>query len=731
MTLRITDASRFLARSQSQLSFTQDLSDSRGPAEPQRSDRARTPARAYLQRHGVVDTFRGPSHPSRLPFASRFSTSTTSAPLFYSATDDFREEDDGREHEREVADLYALQRSRRDFAIGRRSESSTDEERGSRRGEHGAKYTPHKARGGGIKSSWTEDEPDSNDLPSSLSQTSATPSEAGPSALMEGTAAHLVDVDLASTIRNNPSQSKHDHMTPDAEFYGRTRYQQKERAHPARFERARDSNSEDESVASGPQDPVSVPVIYDGFWSSMYLICLASLFATFILIWLHTSTPARKGLLGDTIYTTMHASFHLLAIDTLVAIIVALFWLAALRSFVRSLVMSVLVAVPVVLACFSLYPFISSFYGSWQGRSTQDKVMRWLALLPAVVAIFWTYTVYKGRHSLKRAIEILEFATRILASSPALILAGFVALTAVVVWTWLWMLMFTRVFLGGHLSGSGSVFIINTSTWWLGIFFVLIYLWTLGVIAGLQRTTTAATVSQWYFHRLTTPAPSSYRVVHASVLHAFTTILGTICAATLLSLIIRLPLLVLPRRISGFVMLCLYSVVPVPIANLTNPLTLTYAAIHSQCLSTSARGLSEMPFLSKNSPTTTLTPGTFSQPGRRDGSPPLLAYRLAKLLLHATRFITSLAFGFGGWVSTARMLQGSDSIRGSLYAYVVGLIAAAIGWAVLGAMEGVMGGILDAVVVCWGSEVGATGLGQAKYCREAGELFKDEAVIEL
>jgi len=357
--------------------------------------------------------------------------------------------------------------------------------------------------------------------------------------------------------------------------------------------------------------------------------------------------------------------------------------------------------------------------------------MRWLALLPAVVAVIWTYTVYKGRHSLTRAIQILEFATRILASSPALILVGFGALVTVVVWTWIWMLMFTRVFLGGHLSGSGNVFIINTTTWWLGIFFVLIYLWTLGVIAGLQRTTTAATVSQWYFHRLTTPTPSSYRVVHASGLHAIITIFGTICASTLLSLMIRLPLLVLPRRMTGFLMICLYSVMPVSIASLTNPLTLTYAAIHSQSLSTSARGLSEMLFLSKNSPTTTLTPGIFPKPGRCYGSPSLLAYRLAKLLLHATRFITSLAFGFGGWVSTARILQSSASMRGSLYAYIVGLIAAAIGWAVLGAMEGVIGGILDAVVVCWGSEVGANGLGQAKYCREAGELLKDEAVIEL
>ena len=69
---------------------------------------------------------------------------------------------------------------------------------------------------------------------------------------------------------------------------------------------------------------------------------------------------------------------------------------------------------------------------------------------------------------------------------------------------------------------------------------------------------------------------------------------------------------------------------------------------------------------------------------------------------------------------------GSVSYKGSLYAYVVGLISAAIGWGALGAMEGVLGGILDAVLVCWGSEVGRDGRGEARYCGEAGRLFGGE-----
>lgn len=90
----------------------------------------------------------------------------------------------------------------------------------------------------------------------------------------------------------------------------------------------------------------------------------------------------------------------------------------------------------------------------------------------------------------------------------------------------------------------------------------------------------------------------------------------------------------------------------------------------------------------------------------------------------------SLALGFGGWVTTARNLSVSatgttGTIRGSLYAYIVGLIAGTIGWSILGSIESVIADIVDAAVICWASEVGSYG-GEAMYCREAGWLFGDQ-----
>ena len=466
----------------------------------------------------------------------------------------------------------------------------------------------------------------------------------------------------------------------------------------------------------------TLPPRHDPFWGNLYLITLASLFASFFLVYLHTSTPSVKHPLGDTVYTTMQASFHLLAIDTLVAIIVSLFWLALLRSYVRPLVYLILAAVPVILFSFSLYPLISSYSGSEHGASIQDRAMRYLSPLPGFVAIMWIYGVYQGRHAFGKAIGILEFSCRILAANSALLLLGFGSLTGVVVWTWLWMGMFTRVFLGGHLSTAKNFFIIDLSTWWLGVFFIVVYLWTLAVGSGVQRATTAATVSQWYFHRLAIPAPTSQQVVRAALGHSITTLFGTICLSTLLGLMVRLPLLVLPRRIIALVGLCSYTLLPNSMTILTHPTTLTYSAIHSQPLVASSRAVSQLGIMG---PSTRKA----GRAGATGFATSVLPHNIALLLLHATRLITSFAFGFGAWVSTARSLTLNDAasaatIRGSIYAYVVGLIAGAIGWGILGAMEGVLTGVVDAVVVCWASEVRN---GEVRYCREAGWLLGEES----
>lgn len=744
-------ASRFLAQSQSRVASRPDELQRTGRAHPtQRQSHSRNPSSRSFLRTG--DPYRpGASQVSNFPFTPR--ASAQPAPLFYSATDEFREEDDETEREREIADFYALQRSRRHFGDSNLKDSSEiDEDSENSVGPEGgnSSYDNRPGNGKGIKSSWRGEKGFSaahhsriDTVTEGMEYSPGSDTEPG----SNKTRGNLVDVGLEDSFRRSESGDP----SPSEVITGGDPPIQRFREQPSLTERPfkptaataaaasqspsgqlkaprSDSSRPPSSTGSSPGSTLPLAPeasAHDSFWGQLFLIALAGLFATAFLVYLHTSTPSGdKSKWGDTIYLTVHKSFFLLGIYTLVSILVSLLWLALLRSYVRLLVHVVIVAVPVILYSFSLYPFISSFKGAWHGTSIQDTAMRWGSAVPFLMASLWTYNVLRGRRSIGKAIGVLEFSCRILAANPELLALGLGVLVCVVSWTWIWMLLFTRVFLGGHLAGPKS-FIIDLGSWWLGVYFVMFYLWSIGVIAGVQRSVTAATVSQWYFHRLASPAPSSRQIVQAAIVHATTTLFGSICLSRLLGLLVRLPLLLLPTRLSSLLSLFAYSLIPTPIAYLTNPLSLTYAAIHSQPLATSSRGLSQMAVLAPSAASTSLHPGAYSRsPG---STPSLLSYRLSKLILHATRFMMSLALGFGGWVTTARSLTTSSTggtIRGSLYAYVVGLIAGTIGWSILGSIESVIADIVDASVICWASEVGIYGR-EARYCREAGWLFSD------
>ncbi|KAL0470848.1 hypothetical protein QR685DRAFT_553753 [Neurospora intermedia] len=735
-------ASKFLSQSQSRLSSFagQDNNDRPSSRQPGGwTGRGRgLSGRSY---------YRGATGNPYQPSGSRFGTLAgfgsryaQDAPLFQAAVE--QEEEDEEERDREAADLFALQRSRRVIPAARLEDSTEAEDDGSASLERSRGYQDALGtRLHGIRSSWNDStslfkrEHDRRQGGSKLfgkHKRQGSDEDDSSKGAME-------DVGLQSTIVEDDDDPPED-LLGEASMGSSPPAFQKFKSRPAtqRYSTRRSSVQDSEagllhesrrSFEGGlppdagltPAQPVADGEIFvhDPFFAYIFLIALASLFATFVLVYLHTS---GKRPLGDTIYNTITKSFNLLAVDTLVSMIVAFVWLATLRAYIRPLVYLILVSVPIIMTAFSLYPLILSFRSTSGSTRAQDTVMRWASTVPAAAAVIWIYMVFKGRLAIRSAIHILEFSSRILAANSPLMLVGVGCLATVVLWTWVWLLMFTRVFLGGSFSSYLSRFIISASSWWLGIYFVLMYIWTLSILSGIQRATTAATVSQWYFHRNAVPAASSKDVVSAALGHALSTIFGTISMSTLIALAIRLPLLILPSRAANILSMIVHSFVPTPIAALTNPLTLTYAAIHSESLAVASRSLSRMDFLAPQRPTTTLTPVAL-RPDTHNS--PLLPYRLAKLILHATRFIMATALGFAGWVMTARQLtverpDGTLGLKGSAYAYVVGMVASFIGWSILGAMEGILSGIVDAVVICYGSE---RGMASGGYCMEAAQLF--------
>ncbi|PLN77871.1 ctl transporter [Aspergillus taichungensis] len=735
-------ASRFLAQSQSRLGIQPDETNRRGYGYLMpRPVASRFSSHSFLHQ-GNPDPYQPTaSQASNFHFSSR--KIIQPAPLFHSATDDFREEDDDEvEHEREIADFYALQKSRRHFGSSDLRESSEvdeDDDRNSSLGGNDVlpnnklgKFAVSDARRTGRTSGY------------GTRSVAVSPPAMGIGSRDVGqkynqTKEDLIDIRLEDTMKSDADTHEtvdlDDEPPPSVQ-----RFREQPQSAKGRFgldTYITPTGNHNGILVDGhrPTSPIEphqtsiTPIsvespTQDVFWGNLFLISLACLFATSFLIYLHTSAPSGdKSRWGDTVYMTIHGSFKLLGSYTVVSVLVSLLWLAFLRSYVRQLVYVVIFTVPAILYSFSLYPFVSSFKGAWGGTSLQDKVMRCGSIVPFIMASVWIYNVVRGRHVIGKAAGILELACRILTANAELLSLGLGVLVLIASWTWVWIFMFTRVFLGGHLSGSKS-FVVDLSSWWLAIYFVAVYIWSLGVIAGMQRAVTAATVSQWYFHRLAAPAPASRQIVQAAIGHTLSKLFGTICFSRLMTLLIRLPFLLLPRRVNSILSLFAFSLVPTPITALIDPLVITYAAIHSQPLTVSARGLTQMTNISASLATSPLHPQSFAW-SQGDVSP-LLAYRLSKLILHAARFMMSLALGFGGWVTTARNFgvsgAGGADHSGSMYAYVVGLIAGTIGWSILGAIEGVIADIVDALVICWCSEVGTYNR-EARYCREAGWLF--------
>ncbi|KAK7203907.1 hypothetical protein BZA70DRAFT_63881 [Myxozyma melibiosi] len=447
------------------------------------------------------------------------------------------------------------------------------------------------------------------------------------------------------------------------------------------------------------------PVIYsqDGMWFKLYLISMCCLFATSFTVWLETEVT-KPIKLTDSIYTVIGGSVSILAFDTVLAVCVSAVWFILLKKCVRPLLMLLIISIPFCLLGLTMYPLIMSYRDSWGGNSVQDRAMRWTSLVPAITGALWVWFAIRSRNALGRAIGIVQLACKILAENQILVVLSLGILASFTAFTWLWFAMFARVFLKGRVVvGSSGTFmwILDQNTWALGAWYILMYLWTWGVFSGIQRACTSIAVSQWYFHRNELPRLPSTDVLSAALTRSCTAFSGTICFASCLALLIRLPVLALPRRVFSLVARFCANLIPGPVNALVNPLTLSYSAITIQPLVPSSRGISNLRFID-------LGPNSSF-----DDS--WTAYRLSKMLLSSARALTALALGFGAWVHAAQDVNG-----GSLYGYVVGLMGGAIGWVVLGATEGNLSMIVDASFVSFAIDQAGSHGG---HCVEADQQF--------
>lgn len=278
-------ASRFLAQSQSRIALRPDELHTNSHDHrwrPQGNARFPT-SRSFLQRTTGDPYQSATSQISNLPFAPR--RFAQAAPLFYSATDEFREEDDEEEHEREIADFYALQRSRRHFGSSHLRDSLEVDGRGLADSDELQTFRNDRlSKGKGIRSSWRDEKASSSEgsniqdeLGSDVIRNRPKSPASRISSDMQG---NLVDIGLDDTLRTDDFKRPHSpefgddeppiqrfrglgNLGVDSSFIATETDKQKLLDNPP------PQSSTDSYPASGTNTPVEPP-LHDAFWGQLF-----------------------------------------------------------------------------------------------------------------------------------------------------------------------------------------------------------------------------------------------------------------------------------------------------------------------------------------------------------------------------------------------------------------------------------------------------------------------------
>jgi hypothetical protein len=174
------------------------------------------------------------------------------------------------------------------------------------------------------------------------------------------------------------------------------------------------------------------------------------------MIWLGTETPDKSSPLGDTIYQVVHQALPLLLSDALLAIGIAILWIILMKHALQPFVYLLLFTVPVAMFTLFLVPLIQSFRGRWDGGTIQDRAMRWGSVVPLGIGVWWTWRLWRERWSVSRAVSIIALSGKIVLENSALVPLSFAGLGAFVSFTFVWVLMFSRVFLRAYSVVDGG-----------------------------------------------------------------------------------------------------------------------------------------------------------------------------------------------------------------------------------------------------------------------------------
>ncbi|KAG0793658.1 hypothetical protein G6F57_003569 [Rhizopus arrhizus] len=363
------------------------------------------------------------------------------------------------------------------------------------------------------------------------------------------------------------------------------------------------------------------------------------------------TTPTSHSVEGhvkESIFKVIKDSAGVLATIIGTSLIVATLWLLVLHYFTKTLVW--------------VESFQSTFvYEGNQESNFKDTMLTWLSILPLVLNLLACETIR---------------------SNPVIFIVPVLLLVTFIIFTIIWIILFNRLWLIGHLSDSPTlsktIWIVNSYVYYLATFYIFFYMWTSAVLVYLEKFTLSAMVSQWYFHRNSTSSASVWRF---AMIRGMNTSFGTIALSGFLMATIQFLQLIIrllkkyskkSRPFATFIELVLSYIEP--FVNIVNHYTVALAGITSESFFSAANSSTKI--FKRN-----LLSGIFGD-------------LLTQIILQIGNSVIALASGLAAYVYATHQLHSPHGL-------IVGLIGTLISCYISQFYSYTLMSIIDATFLCY------------------------------
>ncbi|KAF9305449.1 hypothetical protein BGZ74_010213 [Mortierella antarctica] len=336
---------------------------------------------------------------------------------------------------------------------------------------------------------------------------------------------------------------------------------------------------------------------------------------------------------------------------------------------------------------YHIYYVIKSSAASFHGperqgeRDPQDTGLTYLSFLPLGVGTLFLGVIYFRRKYISRTTAIIELASDVLKENPDMFVVSFGLAVIHIVFTAIWLVLFARVFLIGHVE-STDVWILEGNFYPIAAYFIFIFMWTSAVLSNVQRVTLANVVSKWYFHRHEPVTYQSSMNTMPALMNALTGSFGSVCLGALFIATVQFAVVLLrstARKLKGhsfpllvFVASCCRFIQGM--LEHFNNYTLIYVGITGESLFSAARSASKV--------------------FRRTLLWGIIADFLTKQILFVNSLLLSLLTGFSAYVFATHTLQ-------SPYGYVIGILSAIIPFYITRFFTHIMAITVDTTFLCY------------------------------